>query len=177
MVFTLIVLYSSIFSTARENTYDITIKPDDVYPRWKDYDYAVQNVAVHGWIKNKHILVTIENKGLCQAASGYGWYSANGRSCWGEWNFWQDKDDVVDIKFRVGDSIPEPGAKYRIELDGIHLGDIKIPATDSWYIVTVHNVSIERGEHTLFLGTYQMDYYPDYHLDYIRQSKNRSRKL
>ena len=166
MLFMLILLYEGIPSVARTTPYEITIEPDNAYPGWKGYDYAIKNVVIYGWWI-KHIIVTIENRGLCEAESGYGWYSSEGRSCWGEWLFYQYKDDVVDIKFRVGDTSPEPGAKYRIELDGVYLGDVEVPATDSWYIVTVHNVPIEEGMHTLFLGTYQMDYYPDYHMDYI----------
>jgi len=146
----------------------ITIEPDDAFPGWDDYDLALENLKIipqgFGVIS---VRVDVRNLGLCKACSGYGWYSPDGRSCWGEWDFQYDKNDVVDIKIRVGDTSPEPGATYRVELDGTYLGDFEVPATNSWYIVTIHDVDITQGKHTLFLGTYDMDYNPDMHLDYI----------
>lgn len=154
-------------STNDSLAYQITIEPDSSFPGWKEYDYSVENLRVYGQGTEWHIWCDIHNLALCEARSAWGWYSPNGRSCWGEWDFEYNEWEIVDIKFRVGDSSPEPGAEYRIELDNLHLGDVQIPATNSWYIVTIHNVSINTGSHTLFLGTYQMDYYPDIWLDYI----------
>ena len=154
--------------TVGYSSYEITIEPDLSSPRWTEYDFSVENLEIE--TKDGDILTikfVVKNLGLCKATSAWGWYSSNGRSCWGEWDFEYDNNDIVDIRIRVGDTSPEPGATYRIELDGIYLGDFEIPATDSWYIVTVHNVPINAGQHTLFLGTYQMDHYPDIHLDYI----------
>lgn len=147
--------------------YDITIDPDPYPPGWNEYDYAVRGIKIYRHGLQRFISVEVENKALCMAKSAWGWYSSNGKSCWGKWNFTYERNEVVNIKFRAGDSSPEPGATYRIELDGIYLGDAKIPATDSWYLVTIHNVSITNGRHTLSLGTYQMDYSPDIWLDYI----------
>ena len=154
--------------------YTITIEPDPSYPGWSDYDYAIGSDDISfspekpNLRENVTISADIHNLGLCQACGGWGWYSPEGRSSWGEWDFEYDKAETVNITFRAGDDSPEPGAKYRIELDGEHLGDAQIPATNSWYLVTIHNVSISPGNHTIFLGTYQMDLYPDIHLDYIQ---------
>jgi len=61
---------------------------------------------------------------------------------------------------------------WRVELDGKHLASPSVSGcgsgTDHWKIVTLHNVPIDIGEHTLFLGTYQMDYSPDYCLDWVQ---------
>lgn len=150
------------------NGYEISIEFDPSSPGWKGYDLSVENLEVEMGSDGKVIIkFDIKNLGLCKATSGYGWYSADGRSCWGEWDFIYEGNGSTDIKFRVGDSSPNPGATYRIELDGLLLGNVTVPANDSWYIVTIHNVSITHGYHTLFLGTYNMDYEPDFHLDYI----------
>jgi len=163
--FPFLMFYSN-YST-EQKIYEITVEPDSSFPKWKEYDYSVENLEVCMKGFERYIKVDIKNLALCEARSAWGWYSPNGRSCWGEWDFEYSKNEIVDIRFRVGDSSPGPGATYRIELDGFHLGDVEISATNSWYIVTVHNVSINAGKHALFLGTYQMDYYPDIWLDYI----------
>ncbi|MBN2066133.1 MAG: hypothetical protein JW771_04920 [Candidatus Thermoplasmatota archaeon] len=150
-----------------EGNHDITILADESPPGWAEFDYAIDTIRVIQEGEGYTIEVDVENLGLCTANSAYGWASSTGRSCWGEWDFGYDFSHITDISFRVGDSSPEPGAKYRIELDGVHLGDAQVPANDSWYVVTVHNVSIDAGLHTLFLGTYQMDSRPDIYLDYI----------
>jgi len=149
------------------NVYNITVAPDGSFPGWDEYDYGVESVRVRWGYPNWTICVTVKNNALCQVESAWGWYSSSGRSCYGEWDFNYTKEEDIDISFRAGDTSPEPGATYRIELDGNYLGDANIPATDSWYIVTVKGVHVTAGHHTLFLGTYQMDYYPDIHLDYI----------
>jgi len=150
-----------------DNGYNITVTPDGSFPRWNEYDYEVERVEIRWGYPNWTIDVTVKNNALCQAQSAWGWYSPSGRSCYGEWDFDYTEEENVDISFRAGDTSPEPGATYRIELDDNYLGDANIPATDSWYIVTIKGVHITAGHHTLFLGTYQMDYYPDIHLDYI----------
>lgn len=87
---------------------------------------------------------------------------------WGELDFEFNHSETVDIQLRVGDNSPEPGAEYRVELDGLHLGDFQVPATDSWYIATIPSVFVSAGKHTVFVGTCEMGYHPDYYLDYIK---------
>ncbi len=151
------------------SSYDITIIEDDVYPGFLDCDLSILTASAEsnqdGWTIN----VTAKNNAYCMATSCWGWYSPTGRSCWGEWDFYQESEKTVNISLRLADDEPEPGATYRIELvvDELFLGDITIPATNSWYLATIHNVTLTQGVHTLFAGTYQMDYYPDIYLDYI----------
>lgn len=164
---TIISMYLLRSVVADTGEHEITIDPDPSPPGWADYDFSVENLKAERRDGSVVINFDVMNLGLCKATAGYGWYSPEGRSCWGEWDFEYKSSATVDIKIRVGDSSPPPGATYRIELDDIYLGDFEIPANDTWYIVTVHNVSVSPGQHTIFLGTYQMDYNPDIHLDYI----------
>ncbi|HEC81945.1 MAG TPA: zinc-ribbon domain-containing protein [Thermoplasmatales archaeon] len=149
---------------------EIMLLKDFSSPGWEEFDYAVEPSGVRvistgtGYV----IEADVRNLGLCEARSNYGWWSSDGRSCWGEWDFEFNDSETVDIQLRVGDNSPEPGAEYRVELDGSHLGDFQVPADDSWYIVIIPDVFVSAGKHTVFVGTYEMDFHPDYYLDYIK---------
>ncbi|RLF28140.1 MAG: hypothetical protein DRN01_00695 [Thermoplasmata archaeon] len=148
----------------------VVVSRDFSSPGWEEFDYAVESsdVRIVSTSEGYVIEADIRNLGLCEARSNYGWWSSEGRSCWGEWDFEFNDSETVDIKLRVGDNSPEPGAEYRVELDGLHLGDFQVPATDSWYIAAIPDVFVSAGKHTVFVGTYEMDYYPNYYLDYIK---------
>lgn len=169
-----IILVMALLANVSAENYIITIEADPSYPGWSDYDYAVGTDDIHftpeKTVSGEDVIISadIHNSGLCKACSAWGWWSPAGRSCWGEWDFEYPRSEVVDISFRAADNAPGPGATYRIELDGVYLGDAQVPATTSWYLITIHNVTITAGNHTIFLGTYQMDFYPDIHLDYIQ---------
>ncbi|MCK4872598.1 MAG: hypothetical protein KAS72_07720 [Phycisphaerales bacterium] len=153
---------------------EVTIEDDYSYPQRTDYDYGVgiQDIA----FSDAHpdvgdiVLVTVDvhNFGLCRAAGAWGWYSSTGRSCWAEWDFDYATGKVVDIRYRCWDR--DSVVDWRVELDGVHLADVSVPASEneeSWKIVTLHDVPITAGPHTLFLGTYQMDWRPDYCIDWV----------
>lgn len=154
--------------------YDITIKEDNSNPAWEEYDYSIKNLKIEkkGLFRN-YIHVQVKNEGLCQAHGTYGWFSPTAKSSWAKWFFINFRREVVDIVLRVGDDSPEPGARYKFNLDFTHLGDFQVPATDSWYLVTIHNVLIRPGIHTIFLGTYNMNKQPDFYLDYIEIGEKR----
>jgi len=153
---------------------DITIQDDYSYPQYEDFDYGLGSSDIH--INEKSIktgnpviiTVDVHNYGICRAMGAHGWYSSNGRSCWGEWNFNYSTSEIVDISFRCIDDVT---VHWRVELDGVELASPYVPGVgsglDHWKIVTLHNVSISEGSHNLFLGTYQMDFYPDYRLDWV----------
>lgn len=156
------------------NGYDITIDDDYSFPQRNDYDYGLMPADIHFNNNSPSVgeVVTItaqvHNHGLCMATSGWGWYSSNGRSCWGEWDFDYPASGTVDISFRSRDDVI---VDWRVELDGVHLASPSVPGSGDagfWKILTIHDVPINAGSHTIFLGTYQMDYYPDYHLDWIQ---------
>ncbi len=147
--------------------YDITIVENDIHTEFLDIDLSILSASAQPNENGYTLNVTVKNNAYCMAAQQCGWYSETGRSAWGEWDFYQESDEMVNISFRIGEDVPEPGATYRFELDGLYLGDMTIPATDTWYLVTVHNVTILQGDHTLFAGTYEMDYHPNYYIDYI----------
>jgi len=154
--------------------YDVTIIDDNSYPGYTDFDYGLGYSDIHinnKYQKNGEIIITadIHNYGLCLATGGWGWASSNGRSCWAEWDFNYSTTETVDISYRCIDDVT---VHWRVELDGIELTSPYIPGVGSgmsyWKIVTIKNVTISEGSHTLFLGTYQMDYSPDYRIDWIK---------
>ena len=155
--------------------YVVTIEDDFSYPQYSDRDYGLEANDIEFSNENPQpgetvtIRAAVHNHGVCQAGGAWGWYSSNGRSCWGEWDFDYTGPDFVDISYRCQDK--DATVRWRVELDGVHLASVDVPrsATDvSWKVVTIHDVPISAGGHRLFLGTYQMDYYPDYHLDWLR---------
>jgi hypothetical protein len=152
-----------------QSTYDITISEDNSYPAWGEYDYSIEKLKIikKGFFRN-YIYVQVKNGGLCTAHAEYGWFSLTAKSCWAKWYFFNLKREVVDIVLRVADDSPEPGARYKLKLDFTHLGDFQVPATNSWYLVTFHNVLLRPGIHTIFLGTYNMNLQQDYFIDFIK---------
>ena len=163
------------------NAATVTIEDDFSYPQYGEYDYAVSaaDLLFSDEVPNEgdEIIITmnIHNEGLCDIRGAWGWYSPEGRSCWAEWDFDYPGDlfdpaaDSVDISYRCTDK--DATVKWRVELDGVHLADISVPQSangKSWKIVTIHDVPITEGPHTLFLGTYQMDFYPDYDVDWVK---------
>jgi len=154
--------------------YTFNIQNDYSYPKHMDYDYGLtENDIVTGttaFSVGDTITITanIHNYGLCLASSGHGWSSSDGRSCWGEWDFYYPTSKTVDISFRCWDDVT---VDWRVELDGAHLASPSVPGVGSdeyWKIVTIHDVYVSAGSHTIFLGTYQMDYKPDYRLDWVK---------
>ncbi len=158
----------------RDSKYDITIKEDSSYPSWEEYDYSIENLKIvkKGLFRN-YICVQVKNKGLCLAHGTHGWFSLNGKSCWAKWHFVSIRREVVDIVLRVAEDAPKPSAWYKLNLDFMHLGDFQVPATNSWYLVTIHDVLIRPGIHTVFLGTYNVNQQRDYYLDYITIGEKR----
>jgi len=153
---------------------DVTIVDDFSFPSFIERDYGLTSADIQLSDPNPlegtpiTISADIHNNALCYANSAWGWYSSSGRSCWGEWSFNYPIDDTVDISFRCADG--DATVHWRAELDGMHLASPYVPQTDSiqWKIVTIHDLPISAGLHTLFLGTYQMDYLPDYALDWVQ---------
>jgi hypothetical protein len=156
------------------NLHDVTIIDDYSYPGYFDYDYGLGYGDIH--INNKYekngeitISADIHNYGICKVLGGYGWYSSTGRSCWVEWDFNYSTTETVDISFRCIDDV---SVHWRVELDSVELASPNVPGVGSnlnyWKIVTIEDVLITEGSHTLFLGTYQQDYYPDYKLDWVK---------
>lgn len=157
-----------------DSKYDITIKEDSSYPSWEEYDYSIENLKIiqKGLFRN-YIYVQVKNNGLCVAHGTHGWFSLNGKSCWAKWHFTTIRREVVDIVLRVAEDAPKPSARYKLNLDFMHLGDFQVPATNSWYLVTFHNVLIRPGIHTIFLGTYNVNQQRDYYVDYITIGEKR----
>ena len=172
----------SIFSNASavivKTDHSWKIEDDYSFPQQGDYDYGITNEDIQDYalnIKSIHyvgktitIKADIHNYGLCFISGGYGWYSSNGRSCWVEWDFNYPTTTTVDISYRCYDDVT---VDWRVELDGTHLVSLSVPGVGSsknWKIVTIEDVDITAGPHTLFLGTYQMDYYPDYRVDWVK---------
>jgi hypothetical protein len=154
--------------------YDVTVADDFSYPQQDDYDYGLESSDIEFSIDHPlpgntvTITAHVQNYGICIAHSGYGSSSANGRSCWGEWDFDYPSTDTVDITFRCYDD--DSNVKWRIELDGVHLADKIVPHTaggSHLKLVTIHDVPIDSGSHTVFLGTYNQSGIPDYYLDWI----------
>lgn len=158
---------------------DVTIVEDFSYPQGGNFDYglAPSDITLDSGEPGREtpvtIMVQIHNYGLCSVNSGWGHYSSSGRSAWGEWDFVYDPPDtrdpeLVDITYRCFDK--DATVDWRVELDGVHVQDISVPpcsTPQSWNLVTLHDVPLTAGPHTLFLGTYQMDLLPDYNLDWI----------
>jgi hypothetical protein len=155
-------------------TPNITIMDDHAFPQSNDWDFGLSATDIQ--LSNPSpavgepvtIVAGIHNLGLGQADSAWGWYSPNGRSCWGEWDFNSPATETVDISYRCRDDVT---VDWRVELDGVHLGSPSVPGVGTgthWKTVTLHDVPITAGPHTVFLGTYQMDYYPDYRLDWVQ---------
>ncbi len=154
----------------------VTIVDDFDYPQVSDYDYGLAAEDI-GFTNDRPapgeavtITATVHNLGVCRADGAWGWYSSSGRSCWAEWDFeYEDPTRALaDISFRCRDK--DATVRWRVELDGAFITDISVPPTatnQSWNLVTIHDVPVTPGPHTLFLGTYQMDYYPDYSLDWV----------
>lgn len=157
-----------------EENKDVTIQDDYSFPLYGDYDYGLASSDIHfdknSLKMNGPVLITVDihNYGLCRTHGAHGWYSSNGRSCWAEWDFNYNTSEIVDISYRCIDDVT---VHWRVELDGVELASPYVPGVgsglDHWKIVTLHNISISEGPHTLFLGTYQMDYKPDYKLDWV----------
>jgi hypothetical protein len=153
--------------------YRFTIEDDYSYPQDDDYDYGLASPDIDFSEANPSpgdpvtVSAHIHNYGLCKAIGGWGWYSPTGRSSWGEWDFDCPASGSFDISWRCRDNVP---VHWRLELDGIELVSPVVPGTGSsshWKIVTLHDVPVSAGPHTVFLGTYQMDSRPDYHVDWI----------
>ncbi len=154
--------------------YDVTIIDDFSFPGFGEYDYGLDTEDIQLGNPNPQmgqpvsITANVQNNAGCLASSAWGGYSSTGRSCWGEWDFNYPVNDTVDISFRCADK--DATVHWRVELDGIHLASPHVPEASSlqWKIVTIHDVPISSGSHTVFLGTYQMDFYPDYRLDWVQ---------
>ncbi|MCD4690334.1 DNRLRE domain-containing protein [bacterium] len=153
--------------------FTLSTELDDMFPLWEEWDWGLLDEDIIADIPSPlvgeqvTITTTIHNLALCQARGAHGWYSPIGRSCWGEWDFSTTRDDTVDISYRCRDDVD---VDWRIELDGLHLYTMTVPGvgdTNLWNIVTVRDVPIPAGQHRIFLGTYQMDYNPDYFVDWI----------
>ncbi len=165
-----------LLATSPLRAYEVTITDDPAPPHYRDYDYAVDpsdmtlSVSTPAVGDTVTLSAVVRNLALCRAGGAWGHYSPDGRSCWAEWDFCRtnNSNDVVDISFRCQDDVD---VHWRIELDGVELASPTVPGVtsqDHWKIVTVHDVPVSPGPHVLFLGTYQMDYYPDYHLDWLQ---------
>ena len=151
----------------------VAIDIDDSFPRWEEWDWGLANADITADDPTPFvgeavtITASISNYALCQARSAHGWFSPLGRSCWGEWDFSTSRADTVDVAFRCRDNWD---VDWRVELDGLHLSTLTAPSlgdTNLWNIVTIRNVPIAAGQHRVFLGTYQMDYDPDFFVDWI----------
>ncbi len=158
---------------ADEPEYEVAIVLDTSAPRWEEWDWGLADEDVTADDPSPFvgepvtITARISNYALCQARSAHGWYSPIGRSCWGEWDFSTSRAETVDIAFRCRDNWD---VDWRVELDGLHLESLTVPSlgdTNTWNIVTIRDVPVAAGRHRIFLGTYQMDYDPDYFLDWI----------
>ncbi len=159
--------------TSGEPEYAVAIDLDDSFPRWEEWDWGLAREDIVSdnpapFVgEDVTITASISNHALCQARAAHGWYSPLGRSCWGEWDFSTARSDTVDVVFRCRDNWD---VDWRVELDGLHLNTLTVPSvgdTNLWNIVTVRDVPVAAGQHRIFLGTYQMDYDPDYFLDWI----------
>ncbi len=153
---------------------NVSIIDDYSYPQNGEYDYGLTNEDIQlsnpnpSIGENVTITAQIHNYGLCRATSAHGHYSSNGRSAWAEWDFDSPVSETIDITYRCRDDV---SVDWRVELDGTHIASPSVPGCGSglhWKIVTIHDVPINAGSHTIFLGTYQMDFYPDYNLDWIQ---------
>ena len=171
-------IFSNVSAIIVKTDHNWKIEDDYSFPQIGDYDYGISNQNIHNcalcMINNLYVGKTItikadiHNYGLCFIGGGWGWYSSNGRSCWVEWDFNYPTTTTVDISYRCWDDVT---VDWRVELDGAHLASPSVPGVGSkknWKIVTIEDVDITAGPHTLFLGTYQMDYYPDYHVDWVK---------
>jgi hypothetical protein len=168
--------FYSLGGWAEYGEYEVTIDDDYSYPQNLDYDYGLDSADI-GFSDDKPsvgdtitITAGIHNYGLCRAGSAWGWYDPDGRSCWAEWDFDYPATGTVDISYRCRDAAT---VEWRVELDGFHLVDVDVPPAatgESWKLVTIHDFPIASGPHTIFLGTYTMDGYPDpdYRLDWIQ---------
>ena len=163
-----------VYGRASLPTYNVTIEDDCSYPQFSDYDYGLESADIE--FSNDHpcpgetvtITAHVRNYGLCTANSPWGFWSPTGRSCWGEWDFYYPASGTVDISYRCWDQ--DATVDWRVELDGVHIADASVPKSvdgQCFKLVTIHDVSIQEGWHTIFLGTYQMDFYPDYILDWV----------
>lgn len=166
----------SISGNNLNNEYEIIITDDFSYPQQDDYDYGVDGSEIFVTFTDEdtiNITTKVHNYGLCIAAAGHGWYSPTGRSCWCEWDFTYPETETVDISYRCCDDVT---VDWRVELDGDHLASPAVPGVSSgkhWKIVTIRDVGVTAGSHTLFLGTYQMDYSPDIKLDWVQIGEKR----
>ena len=154
--------------------YVVTILEDASSPHREEWDYGLQSqdivpdspTPLVG--ETVTIMVNVHNYALCQARAAHGWYSPIGRSCWGEWDFLYPTSQTIDISCRCRDNYD---VDWRFELDGLHLATTTVPGlgdTNTWRVVTIADVPIAAGPHRIFMGTYQMDYDPDYFLDWIQ---------
>ncbi len=154
-------------------SFDVTIEDDYSYPQYGEYDYSLNEddigISNPAPIAGESVIVStqIHNSGLCFVHGIYGWYSSNGRSAWAEWDFDYPVSGTIDITYRCMDGVT---VDWRVELDGTHIASPSVPGCGSglhWKVVTIHDVPISAGSHTIFLGTYQMDSAPDYSLDWV----------
>lgn len=167
-------LVPNMFTIIVKADHNWTIDDDYSFPKVGDYDYGIssQDLVFDNDDPSVGDTITItadiHNYGLCLVSSPYGWYSPDGRSCWIEWDFSYPITDTIDISYRCYDDVT---VDWRVELDGNHLASPSVPGVGSnnyWKIVTIEDVNITAGSHTLFLGTYEMDFYPDYRLDWVK---------
>ena len=164
-----------VFSVHSANgQYNVTIKDDHSFPGYNEFDYGLSSSDIHLGNSSPDagetttITAYVHNYALCRARTAWGWYSSSGRSAWAEWDFNYPDDGMVDISFRCHDDV---SVHWRVELDGVELASPNVPGCgsgDHWKIVTIHDVPIISGPHTLFLGTYQLDFYPDYCVDWLQ---------
>ncbi len=160
--------------TSGSADYAVSMVEDYCFPRWEEWDYGLLPLDIvtdnPTLFVGETVTITasIHNYGLCQAEAAHGWYSPIGRSCWGEWDFTYPTSETVDISCRCRDN---HDVDWRFELDGLHLVTTTVPGlgdTNIWREVTISDVPIAAGPHRIFMGTYQMDYDPDYFLDWIQ---------
>lgn len=166
-------------ATSGSPEFTVAIELDDSFPRWEAWDWGLSEGDIQADNPAPFvgepvtITATIHNYALCQARSAHGWYSPLGRSCWGEWDFTTTRAETIDVSYRCRDNWD---VDWRIELDGLHLHTLTVPSlgdTNLWNIVTVRDVPVGAGNHRIFLGTYQMDYDPDYFVDWIEIGDSR----
>jgi len=77
----------------------VVVSRDFSSPGWEEFDYAVESsdVRIVSTSEGYVIEADIRNLGLCEARSNYGWWSSEGRSCWGEWDFEFNDSELRNI--------------------------------------------------------------------------------
>jgi len=165
-----------------QHTVHISIADDYSYPQFYDYDYGLTDADISFSDDTPElgdtvtITADVHNYGACHIDGAWGWSSSNGRSCWVEWDFDWDQDETTAIQIRAVDDTPSWNpVRYRMELRSpghpTQVVNFDLPGSPSqypWKLVTIPGVQVYDGQNTLFLGTYQMDFHPDYRMDWVQ---------